>query len=102
MPKILLTPETLKERATQVNQCMEEQKQVISDIAKLIDSLGAGWEGEAYNGFIEAFNSAKPTYEKFAVDLTNFSKFLEEYSNSMELLDLGGGRQIRDNTAGAQ
>lgn len=101
MPKIRLTPDVLQQKAGEVNQCMEDQRQIISDIASLIDEVVADWEGEAQKGFIQAFENARPTYEKFAPDLTNFSNFLTNYSQTMSYLDVGGREDITSRTAGA-
>ena len=101
MPKITLTPDGLREEAGKVTQCMEEQRQVIDNVAKLINEIVSDWEGDAQKGFIEAFENARPTYEKFAPDLSNFATFLNDYSNSMEFIDLGGGSRIRGAGAGA-
>ena len=94
MPKIRLTPDALQEKANQVKQCQEEQRQVISDVASLIDEIVSDWEGEAQKGFINAFENARPTYDKFVPDLEAFSEFLTNYSQTMEYLDVGGREDI--------
>lgn len=94
MPKIRLTPEALQQKANEVTQCQEDQRKVIDDVASLINDIVADWEGEAQKGFIAAFESVRPTYEKFAPDLSAFASFLTNYSQTMEYLDVGGREDI--------
>ena len=94
MPKIRLTSDVLKQRAGEVTQCMEDQQEIIRTVSRVIDEVVAEWEGEAQKGFISAFNEARPVYEKFAPDLSNFADFLNNYANTMEYLDVGGREEI--------
>ncbi len=94
MPKIRLTSDVLKQRAGEVNQCMEDQQEIIRKVAQVIADVVADWEGEAQKGFRSAFDEARPVYEKFAPDLSNFSQFLTNYANTMEYLDVGGREEI--------
>ena len=90
MPKIRLTSDVLKQKAGEITQCMDDQKAVINDVARLIDEVVADWEGEAQKGFIAAFENVRPTYEKFAPDLSDFANFLNNYANTFEYVDVGG------------
>ena len=101
MPKIRLTPDVLQQKASEVTQCMDDQRQVIADVASLIEEVVADWEGEAQKGFINAFENVRPTYEKFAPDLSNFANFLTNYSQTMEYLDVGGREDITSRAASA-
>ncbi len=94
MPKIRLTSDVLKQRAGEVTKCMEDQQQIIKMVSNVIDEVVADWEGEAQKGFISAFNQARPIYEKFAPDLSNFASFLTTYADTMEYLDVGGREEI--------
>ena len=94
MPKIRLTPEVLKSKASEVQQCQQEQAEIIRSVQGVIDNVVADWEGEAQKGFIQAFDAAKPAYEKFAPDLSKFADFLNSYADTMEYLDVGGRDDI--------
>ena len=94
MPKIRLSPDALQAKANEVRQCQEEQKEIINSVQQLIDNVVADWEGEAQKGFIQAFDAAKPAYEKFAPDLEKFAEFLKSYADTMEYLDVGGRDDI--------
>ncbi len=94
MPKIRLTSDVLKQKAGEVMQCHDDQQEIIKSIANLINDVVADWEGEAQKGFINAFESVKPTYEKFGVDMSAFADFLNNYAGTMEYLDVGGREDI--------
>ncbi|MBQ7220144.1 MAG: WXG100 family type VII secretion target [Synergistaceae bacterium] len=94
MPKIRLTSDVLKQRASEVNQCMDDQKNIVNKVQGIIDEVVSDWEGEAQKGFIQAFDNAKPVYEQFAPDLEKFASFLTNYANTMEYVDVGGREDI--------
>lgn len=94
MPKIRLTPEVLKTKAGEVQQCQQDQAEIINSVQEIIDNVVGDWEGEAQKGFKQAFDMAKPVYEKFAPDLAKFADFLKNYADTMEYLDVGGRDDI--------
>ena len=101
MPKIKLTPDTLREKAGELNVCMEDQRKVISDVASLINNLVSDWQGKAQEAFIAAFEDVKPIYDKFAdPDMTSFIGFLNNYANTMEDLDVGHSTKASGLTTG--
>ena len=94
MPKIRLSPDVLTSKAGELQQCQQDQADVIRTVQGVIDNVVADWEGEAQKGFIQAFDAAKPAYEKFAPDLEKFAEFLNNYAQTMEYLDVGGREDI--------
>ena len=89
MPEIMLTPEILTERATELGNIQSEQQNVIAGIQKLVDEIVSGWEGKAQQSFLNSFNEKKGTYEEFSVDMSAFADFLRVYANTMEDIDNG-------------
>ncbi len=89
MPEIMLTPEVLTEKATELGNIQAEQQNVIESIQKLIDDIVSGWEGKAQQAFLNSFNEKKGTYKEFAVDMSSFADFLRSYSQTMEDIDTG-------------
>ena len=87
MPKIMLRPEVLRHRASEIVQCMDEQAQIVRDVSALIEDIVADWEGETQKSFIRAFENVRPVYEKFAPDMGNFEEFLRRYAAVMEYHD---------------
>lgn len=94
MPKIRLNSEALQAKAKEVEQYQQEQQEIISSVAKLVDEIVSDWQGKAQEAFIAAFEAARPTYEKFAPDLSDFAHFLTNYAQTNEYLDVAGGRDI--------
>ena len=89
MPEIMLTPEVLTEKATELGNIQAEQQNVIEGIQKLVDDIVSGWEGQAQQKFVSSFEEKKSTYKEFSVDMTNFVDFLRVYSNTMQDIDNG-------------
>ena len=94
MPKIMLTPEFLTEKATEVENCRAEQEEIIRNVGNLIDALVMGWEGAAQRAFQAAFDERRGTYAQFAPDLSRFSEFLSSYARTMEDIDVGEGNRV--------
>ncbi len=97
MPKIMLTPEFLNEKASQVENCRTTQEEIINGVATLIDNLVSGWEGAAQRAFQAAFDARRGTYEQFAPDLSAFSSFLNMYAQTMEDIDVGEAGRVPGN-----
>lgn len=98
MPKILLTPEILMERASQVKSCQQEQQNIIEQVGKLVRDLVNGWEGEAQRAFQGEFERRKGTYTQFAPDLEKFSAFLTSYADTMKSIDSGKANEANNIT----
>ena len=94
MPKIMLTPEFLTEKASEVENCRSEQEEIIRSVGTLIDSLITGWEGAAQRAFQAAFDERRGTYAQFAPDLSRFSEFLSTYARTMEDIDNAEGGRV--------
>ncbi len=91
MPEILLSPEVLRENASELRHIQEEQEHLIAQIQRLVDELWLGWEGKAQESFIKSFNDKKGTYKSFSVDMLRFANFLGVYAASMEGIDADFG-----------
>ena len=87
MPEILLTPEVLREKASELRHIQEEQEHLIAQIQRLVDEMWLGWEGKAQEAFIKSFNDKKRTYKLFSIDMLRFANFLGVYAVSMEGID---------------
>lgn len=94
MPKIMLTPEFLTEKASEVENCRSEQEEIIRSVGTLVDSLITGWEGAAQRAFQAAFDERRGTYAQFAPDLSRFSEFLSTYARTMEDIDVAEGGRV--------
>lgn len=77
MAVIQVTPETLREKATNVRTYKDEHDQVIQKLRTLVEGLNETWKGEAQDAFVAKFNSMQTTF-------TNFSEMLEGYAKLMD------------------
>lgn len=98
MPRIRVNIDVLRQKANEFTECRNEQRQIIVDVANLIQDILLDWEGEAQTGFISAFETARPMYERFSGDTSTFVNFLNNYAGTMEHLDVGGREEIQGST----
>lgn len=98
MPRIRVNIDVLRQKANEFTECRNEQRQIIVDVANLIQDILLNWEGEAQTGFISAFETARPMYERFSGDTSTFVNFLNNYAGTMEYLDVGGREEIQGST----
>ena len=94
MPKIKVNTDALRHKANDLMQCQDDQRQIINDVANLIEDIVSDWEGKAQEGFISAFENARPVYDQFQVDMAQFASYLEGFASTMEYLDIGGREDI--------
>ena len=90
MPKILVTPDFLKAKATELNTAQDTLNSTMSAIQNLAASLPAEWKGAAYTAFMQSYESKKQVYKTFSNDIKKFADFLNDYAATMETADVGG------------
>ena len=84
---ILLTPETLMERASQLLANKATLDDMFAKIAQLIASLVDHWHGEAQQAFSNSFNQKRTVFDKFSQDIESLAKLMEKYANEMRELE---------------
>ena len=77
MAVIQVTPETLRQKATDVRTYKGEHDDVIAKLKTLVNGLNETWKGEAQDAFLAKFESMQSTF-------TNFSEMLEGYAKLMD------------------
>jgi len=77
MAMIQVTPETLRQKATDVRTYKGEHDDVIAKLKTLVNGLNETWKGEAQDAFLSKFESMQSTF-------TNFSDMLEGYAKLMD------------------
>lgn len=73
MARIQVTPELLREKATEVRGLKDENTAVIQKLTALVNGLTDIWQGEAQIAFQTKFDSMKSTF-------TQFEQLLESYA----------------------
>ncbi len=87
MPEILLTPEMLRDEASNLDNKRNTLTEAVNKIKTLVDSLQSGWHGKAQAAFVDSFLGKKAEYDKFATDIEAFSAFMRQYASAMEQQD---------------
>lgn len=77
MAIIQVTPETLRQKASDVRTYKSEHDDVIAKLKTLVNGLNETWKGEAQDAFLAKFESMQSTF-------TNFSEMLEGYAKLMD------------------
>ena len=80
---IQVTPEMLEEGANFLTQCKDEHDGAISEIDHVVSGLLQYWRGEAQQSFTDSYNRKKSEFQRFAMDIGAFVRFLREFAAQM-------------------
>ena len=84
---ILLTPESLVERANQLLSNKATLDDMFAKIAQLIASLVDHWHGEAQQAFSNSFNQKRTVFDKFSQDIESLANLMKKYAEQMRDLE---------------
>ena len=84
---ILLTPESLIERASQLMSNKATLDDMFNKIAQLVSSLVDHWHGEAQQAFSNSFNQKRVIFDKFSQDIEGLANFMKDYAQKMQELE---------------
>lgn len=76
MPRIVVTPELLEEKAGQVSNIKTEYDQAIQKLTVLVNGLAEIWQGDAQKKFQTRFDGMKPKFTEFGTMLDEYAKDL--------------------------
>ncbi|MBR1418044.1 MAG: WXG100 family type VII secretion target [Synergistaceae bacterium] len=93
MPKILVTPDFLKSKATELTNAQTALTATMKAIQQLADTLLSEWEGKAQKAFMNSYEAKKQVYKEFDVALQKFADFLNDYASTMDTADTGGASE---------
>ena len=94
MAEIFLTPDQLITEAGNIDAAQAQQENMLNTIQKIVDEILVNWESAASKAFMATFEAKKGTYKEFGVDMSQFSKFLRDYSTGMEDIDTSEAGKI--------
>ena len=77
MAQIIVTPETLRTKASELRSQNAQLKQQIETLKSYASTLDSQWEGDAHDKFKTEFN-------KDSVQMTNFYNAIEQYCTKLE------------------
>ncbi len=84
MPRILVTPENLRDEAAKLEQEAAKNDDVLNQLDTLINGLVQGWEGEAQQAFVNSYNTKRATFKKFGDEMKDFVAFMKKFADVME------------------
>ena len=74
--QIRMTPETMRQRASQTDKNAQSMQELINAMDKLLTTLKGEWEGDAMRGYEERYNKIKPSF-------INAKELLDEIANNL-------------------
>lgn len=84
MAEIRVTPQQLKDRATELENYNRQFRAEVEKMVGYEQELAAMWEGEAQQAFRKAFNDDKLKMEKFATNIDKYVLALREDAQRYE------------------
>jgi WXG100 family type VII secretion target len=87
MADIKVTPESLRTQAQTLRKYRDEHQSAYNDMDAQVHSLVQEWTGKAQSAFIATFEGNRASFEKFALDIEEFAKMMDDVANRMEQAD---------------
>ena len=87
---IMLTPENLEAKSTELRGYKERQQEAFATVDTLMKGLVEGFEGEAQQAFMTSYQTNKAVFDQFIVDMENFAKFMADFATTMRTNEKGG------------
>lgn len=87
MALIQVTPETLRQKATDVRTYKGEHDEVIQKLRTLVSGLNEIWKGSAQDAFVAKFESMQSTFTNFSDMLEGYAKLMDTAATEMEGVD---------------
>lgn len=87
MAQIVVNPETLRSKASNVRSYRDQHDEVISRLKTLVAGLSDTWQGNAQVAFAQNFESMQPTFTQFSEMLEEYAKAMESFAAKMEEAD---------------
>jgi WXG100 family type VII secretion target len=87
MSTIKVTPQSLRDRAKELQKYNQQHNDSYKSIDSMVHNLVMEFTGEAQTAFINSFDSKKATFEQFSTEMENFAAFLNKVAGRMEQTD---------------
>ena len=96
MAVIQVTPEVLRQKASEVRNYRSEHNDVITKFRNLVNSLGDTFKGEAHDAFVAKFESMQSTFTNFSEMLEGYAKLMDDHATRMETAQKESVTQINN------
>ena len=87
MEELSVSPEILKERATEITNKVAEITSILSNITTEVSKVPDSFEGRASSEFQEKYNTLTKSYEKFSEAMENYAAFLNKTAETYKEMD---------------
>ena len=87
MAIIQVTPETLRQKATDVRTYKSEHDDVIAKLKSIVNGLNETWICEAQDAFLAKFESMQSTFTNFSDMLEGYAKLMDTAATQLENTD---------------
>lgn len=96
MAVIQVTPEVLKQKASEVRNYRSEHNDVIAKLKTLVNGLNETFKGGAHDAYVAKFESMQSTFTNFSEMLEGYAKLLDDHAVRMKEADDSGAAQINN------
>lgn len=87
MAEIKVTPQKLKDKATELEDYNRKFRQEVEKMVGYEQQLASMWEGESQKAFRKAFNDDKLKMEQFALNIDKYVMALREDAQRYEVAE---------------
>lgn len=88
MATIQVTPEMLRNKATEVRTIKSNNDQIVANITTLVTNLNSQWKGTAQDAFSSRYNTFKSTtYVSFNEMMDGYASLMDEVASKLEQTD---------------
>lgn len=92
---IRLTASEVTELSNQFKSASEQTNEMLNHLEKQVYSAAAGWEGEAYNAFVEKFEEVRNQMNSVVEMYSNIDAMLDGVVKTIQETDTGIAGQIK-------
>ena len=85
--KIIVTPETLRNNATEIRNEKAKFEETISRMRTIVNGMSGEFEGEAATAYINNFESYNTSFTQFGELIDSFAQKLDITAQTMEETD---------------
>ena len=87
MEGLNVTPEALKERATEINNKVNQIGNVLNNVSQTVGRVPDAFEGKASSEFQAKYDSLKQSFDKFSGKMQEYVAFLNKTADSYSQMD---------------
>lgn len=87
MAQIMMTPDVLRGKASEVRSLRTQHDDVITKMRSLVNGLTDSWMGQAQSAFVSQFESMQSTFSAFSDLMESYAQKMDVAATTMEQTD---------------